>query len=180
MKSHGLVAVLVILCSACHEYTSHYPIGKPGESTIKSPFNGDWRFVSSTKLETGESIGTGSHFMRITPFNGTEYLIQLVPDSLYDVRDISYFRGFTSEIDHVTFANISPVDNEGKRPVFSIYKYRLKGDSLVIQGVSEERFESLHAYVDSQRKHRKFIKSSVQKPEWWDNEYKYVRISKLN
>ncbi|MFY0628030.1 MAG: hypothetical protein JXR07_17160 [Reichenbachiella sp.] len=175
MKHIAHIFILLWMCFACQEYTSHYPISEPSQSTIKSPVSGDWQFVSSIKLANNERVGYGDHFMRITPFNKQEYLVQLISDSLTSMKDVNHFRGFTTTIDKCSFANISPVDNEGKRPVFSIYKYDLKGDSLIFRGISQETFESLNTYVNSVGQHKKFIKSAISQKDLWDVEYKYVR-----
>lgn len=175
MKHLLRIVLIAIMASACQEYTSHYPIGKPTESTIKSPLLGDWVFVSSINLSKEEVVDYGSHFLRITPFNEKEFLIQLISDSLKSMNDVNQFRGFISIIQKQNFANISPVNNEGKRPVFSIYQYQLKGDSLLFQGISQETFESLNTYVNSTGQHKRFIKSSLNNLRMWDMEYTYIR-----
>ena len=178
IKRIWLFILLVGAMTSCMEYTSYYPIGKPKERTIKSKLLGDWQYISGVDLRTKKELGYGAHFMRVSPFSEQEYLVQLVSDSIESLRDVDQFRGFTTTLADAKFANLSPINNEGNRPVFSIYKYRLKKDSLIFQGISEDTFDTLNVVINSIGQHKKFIKKSLKKPEWWDREYKYIRRKK--
>ena len=176
LKFHLLFSIAVgFLLSSCMEYTSHYPIGKPKETTIKSNLLGDWTYVSGYDRLAKKELGYGGHFMRVSPFNEKEYLVQLIADTIASAKDIDQFRGYTTNISKQDFANISPIDNKGERPVYSIYKYELDGDSLLVLGISEDIFDSLNISINSTGQHKKFIKLSLEKPIWWNREYKYVK-----
>ncbi len=173
----GMIAcfVLALTLSSCMEYTSHYPIGKPKERTIKSKLLGDWTYLSAVNRNTKKDVEYGAHFMRISPFNEKEYLIQIVSDTVENLQDIDLFRGFTTTISDRKLANISPIRTDQKRPVFSIYEYRLEGDSLIFHGISQDTFDTLNVVINSIGQHKKFIKTNLDNEVLWDMEYKYLR-----
>jgi len=170
---------MVFFClyfGACQEYTSFYPVAKPVERTTKSPVLGNWQSVSSINInKPEESVKFGDHFLKITPFSELEYLVQIIPDTLESYKDIESFRGFTSTFDQLKLANISPIVENGTRPVFVIYKYQIKSDSLIFWGISEEQFNTFNLKFESIKEHKKWILSQAEKLNLWDKKYSYVR-----
>lgn len=173
-KTVGLV-VLSYLVISCQEYTSYHPIGEPEESTIRSPYNGKWVFVSAMNQDKGDPVNLGPHYMLVRPFNRYEFLVQLLSDSIKSLKDIDHFRGYVSTVDDVMIATASPLDEPDKRPVYSVYRFSLIDDTLRLSGISSDKFDSLNVFIGSEKDHRKFIRSAIVQPELWDMEYVYTR-----
>jgi hypothetical protein len=182
MKNLFLILTLVVILTSCNEYTSKFPISIAETSSSYQKLLGKWKFVSHSQ-DTSNSWDNklGPHILQVTKFNKNEFLLECFStlDSTLIIKEYMkkthLGRGWVSKIKNEYLVTLTPIGKKIKEIEFFTYHISFKGDTLISKSISDKLFKSLNFEITSIKDHHEFIKLALDKPNYWKQQYKYVK-----
>lgn len=180
-----LVSLLLILMS-CDGYVADYPVGESEKAVDYTELIGAWNAIDSeedVEINDGNDVYIEYPNIRISKFNSHEFLLEIEPDQDLDscmaigkyLDNMHVMRGWINKIKTDYFLSISPIGIKFDETKFYTYNIEFKGDTLVSSVISAKFFETQNIEINSIKSHDKFIKSVLNKPEYWTVVNKYVK-----
>lgn len=180
-----LVSLLLILMS-CDGYVADYPVGESEKAVDYTELIGSWNAIDSeedVEINDGNDVYIEYPNIRISKFNSHEFLLEIEPDQDLDscmaigkyLDNMHVMRGWINKIKTDYFLSISPIGIKFDETKFYTYNIEFKGDTLVSSVISAKFFETQNIEINSIKSHDKFIKSVLNKPEYWTVVNKYVK-----
>lgn len=180
-----LVSLLLILMS-CDGYVADYPVGESEKAVDYTELIGAWNAIDSkedVEINDGNDVYIEYPNIRISKFNSHEFLLEIEPAQDLDscmaigkyLDNMHVMRGWINKIKTDYFLSISPIGIKFDETKFYTYSIEFKGDTLVSSVISAKFFETQNIEINSIKSHDKFIKSVLNKPEYWTVVNKYVK-----
>lgn len=177
-----LVSLLLILMS-CDGYVADYPVGESEKAVDYTELIGSWNAIDSEEDVEINDVYIEYPNIRISKFNSHEFLLEIEPDQDLDscmaigkyLDNMHVMRGWINKIKTDYFLSISPIGIKFDETKFYTYNIEFKGDTLVSSVISAKFFETQNIEINSIKSHDKFIKSVLNKPEYWTVVNKYVK-----
>ncbi|MEL7004568.1 MAG: hypothetical protein AAFN93_17810 [Bacteroidota bacterium] len=187
MKYILLAIVAAMFLSSCSKYSSYHPVGERDDAASFQQFVGDWTYYSHNEPSKDKTTDQyDPHIFRVIPFNRKEFIVEVIPDGDNQISaqehlsDVHLLRGWLSEIDNKYFVNLCALSNEAEESEYFIHYIEVSGDTIIARAISDDVFKKSGTKINSIADHREFIKAALQKPEYWDHEYRYVRKKGVN
>lgn len=155
---YGLGIIITLFVTSCDFYESEVPITNSKKSIIDTNAIGNWGYFEGDTLKFG---------IRIDALNNNQYILNCIDiGSLEDIGMYDNFIAHSSSIENHKYINIKNLKREENK--YLIFKYELKGDSLITYTISDLTFEQ---QFDSSKKFEKYIKNNI---EYFDSLFKPI------
>ena len=128
-----LFLFVVLITTACSDYSSQVPITNSKQSSIDSSFIGKWQYVPNDKNEI-KIEKYSEHQLDIFPFNQNEYVIRMYNDQ----NDQIFSRAFISDVESSRYVNLQLLNFNA--PDYYIYQFTLHQDTIYYYPIVKEKF----------------------------------------